>query len=98
MKLEIKEKNAKNLQMGISVVLLALVAWIAVTVTGFVALPLDSVIIFLATIGAILIACGLLMLLRKTDRSTGAGFVMVVIGAVLEVVCLLSYYGLWLSA
>jgi len=94
MKLSISDKTAKNLQIVVAIVILGAVLWTAVVVTGYLALPLDNVLVFLATLGAIFIITGALMLLRKTDRSTMVGFILLLVGIVFVIVSLLSFYGL----
>ena len=54
-------------------------------VLGYLAMPMGSVVILFATLGAIFISSGILMILRKSMTSKALGIVIASLGAMLLV-------------
>ena len=94
MKLSVNDKTGKMLIAVIAIAVLLLTGLTAIVAIGVLDIALlGGLIIFLATIGTLFVACGLLMMLRKTERSIAVGTVIIVIGALLLILALLGQFG-----
>lgn len=95
MKLSVSEKTGKTLQLAVLVVILALAGVTALAATGLLSVALlGGEIILFATIGAVLIACGGLMMLRKSERSISVGAVMLLLGGIFVILAVLAQFGI----
>lgn len=79
-----RPKLTKEVSRALEVVALIVgIAGITLTVgivLGFLAMPMDSVVILFATLGAVFVASGILMILRKSMTSKALGIVTAGLG------------------